>query len=137
MKVLTLSSVLIGALASSAHADNIPTCPTPSGVVAVGLPDGVAPPVRRALQEKFGDIVLPGQQFDATDIVMTGKNRRFIFVWNSGAKWLVATEHGGRGYNDPIYLFNVGDDGKSASLVATQITYPGGVCSVAFSLINR
>ena len=136
MRLAALSSALIGAFATCAHADDIPPCPSPAGISAVVLPDGVTPAVQQTLRQKLGDIALPGERFDVTDIVMTGKTRRFIFVWNSGTKWLVATEHGGRGYNDPIYLYNVSGDGKSASLVATRIAFPGDVCSVASDLIG-
>src|SRR5690348_13328826 len=79
-----------------AKADYIAPCPVPPGVVSVPLPGGLPP----ALRDEIGDIALPNQDFDATDVVMTGRRVRFIFVWNKGSRWLVATEHGGRGYYD-------------------------------------
>lgn len=137
MKHLALCPVMLLALSTMAQADTIPSCSAPTGVTPVDLPSGIAPAVLNALHDKVGDIALPGQPFDDTDIVMTGKSRRLIFVWHTGSKWIVATEHGGRGYNDPIFLYNLSDDGKTASLVATRLSFPGGICADAVSLSKQ
>jgi hypothetical protein len=115
-----------------ARADTIAPCP--AGVTAVQLPDGIAPALQQALHSAVGDIVLPNQQFDAADTGMSGKSRRFIFVWNIGRKWIVATEHGGIGYNDPVFAYDLSGDGKIATLVATRIAFPPSVCSTASAL---
>ena len=135
MRLIAISSAALLSLLVSARADVIPPCATPSGVNSVPLPDGVPSAVNRALQAKLGKIALPGQEFDATDVVGTGISRRFIFAWNSGSKWLVATEHGGRGYNDPIFLFDLSQNGEDVSLLKTQISFPKGVCSAASAMI--
>jgi hypothetical protein len=89
----------------------------------------------RALKEHVGEIVPRGATFDATDVVVTGQSRE-IFVWNAGRRWVVATEHGGRSYNDPIFAYDLGQDGRSASLVAERIAFPETVCATAFSLLT-
>lgn len=93
-------------------------------------------PLLQALKERIGEVAPPGATFDATDVVMTGQNRRLIFVWNLGRKWIVATEHGGRGYNDPIFAYDLDQDGGRATLVQERIAFPDTVCSTAASLLK-
>jgi hypothetical protein len=112
-------------------------CFVPAGVVSVPIPEGVPAVLQSALRGSLGDIALPGEKFDATDIVMTRRSRRFIFVWNVGRRWIVATEHGGRGYNNPIFAYDISDDGETASLVETRIAVPATVCATATSLMRR
>ena len=82
-------SWLIVASAAPAQA----ACPVPPGAVKVALPSGLPPALRDAL---LGDIALPGEPFDATDVYVKGhKHSRYIFVWNIGSRWIVATEQGG------------------------------------------
>ena len=58
----------------------------------VALPSGVPP----ALRGVMGNIALPGEPFDASDVYVKGhKHSRYIFVWNIGNRWIVATEQGG------------------------------------------
>jgi hypothetical protein len=33
--------------------------------------------------------------FDSTDVRVTAKNRRLIFTWTLGTRWIVAIERGG------------------------------------------
>jgi hypothetical protein len=89
-----------------------------------------------ALKRDVGELVAPGERFDATDVVMTGKNRRLIFIWNVGRRWIVATEHGGYGYNNPIFAFDLSQDGRDAALVAEWIAFPRNVCSTALTLLT-
>jgi hypothetical protein len=112
-------------------------CPIPAGVTSVPIPEGVPSVLQSALRSSLGDIALPGEKFDATDIVQTGRRRRFLFAWNLGNRWIVATEHGGRGYNNPIFAYDIGDDGKTASLVETRIANPWTVCVTASKLMLR
>jgi hypothetical protein len=65
----------------------------------------------------------------AIDVVVTGHNRRLIFIWSRGDRWVIATEHGGRGYNDPIFAYAVSSDGLKATLLAERTAYPDTVCS--------
>ena len=53
-------------------------------------PSGLPPPLRNALP---GDIALPDEPFDSTDVYVKGhKHRRYIFVWNIGNRWIVASK---------------------------------------------
>jgi hypothetical protein len=130
-----IASLLVAALVTSAYADFIPPCAVPDGVTSV-LIEHVPPALMQTLKERIGEIVLPNDKFDATDVRVTGRNRRFIFVWNAGKRWVVATEHGGRGYNDPIFAYDLGEDGRSADLIREGIAlFPATVCAVASDLI--
>ena len=122
------------ALVGLAKADFIPPCVLPEGVVSVPL-ESVPPALTQALREQFGEIVAPGEKFDATDIIIVRKNRRFIFFWNIGKKWIVATEHGGLGYNDPIFVYQLGEGDRAAVLTKREIAFPNTVCAVASSLL--
>ena len=93
--------------------------------------------LRDAVKQRLGELVPTNSPFDATDVVTTGHNRRLIFFWTRGHRWVVATEHGGRGYNDPILAYDVSLDGRQASFVAERIAYPNSVCSTAEELLNR
>jgi hypothetical protein len=110
-------------------------CPVPAGAVSVSIPTGLPPALRDALRDQLGEIVSPGEDFDISDAIGSDppRHRRFIFVWNIGKRWLVATEQGGL-YNDPIFVYAVSDDGKTASLIETRIALPPIVCSTATKL---
>jgi hypothetical protein len=127
--------LLAAALIVPAGADVIPSCALRKGVVSTSLQKGAPPALLRALEQHVGEIVPPGARFDATDIVEAGHTRREIFVWNVGRRWVVATEHGGRGYNNPIFAFDLSQDGRSATLVQERIVFPETVCATAFDLL--
>jgi hypothetical protein len=128
--------LLATALSSLARADIIPPCALPNGVAAKSLENDAPPALLRALSERVGELVPPGGRFDATDVLVTGKNRRLIFVWNAGQRWIVATEHGGRGYNDPIFVYDLSDDGRTATLVLERLAFPNTVCTTATKLVG-
>ena len=111
------------ALISSARADVIPSCAVPNGASSMSLQTGAPPVLLRALKEHVGELVRPGGKFDATDVVETGKNRRLIFVWNVGRRWIVAIEHGGYAYNDPILAYDLSRDGRSVTLSEERIGF--------------
>jgi hypothetical protein len=90
--------------------------------------------VEKALREVTGDIALPGEDFDATDLVMTGRSWRYIFAWQSGGRWLIATEHGGIGYNDPIFVYRYEKGDQKAILLEKKTAFPPTVCQIATSL---
>ena len=128
--------LLAAASITPATADDIPRCALPKGAVSASPQDDLPPALLRALEEHVGKIVPPGAEFDATDVVRTGQNRRMIFVWNVGRRWIVATEHGGLGYNDPIFAYDLSQDGRSATLVQERVALPQTVCATASSLIG-
>ena len=93
--------------------------------------------LRDAVKQKLAYLVPSTVPFDATDVVMTGHNRRLIFIWVRGSVWVVATEHGGRGYNDPILAYQLDSKGLQVKLVAERIAVPDTVCSTAEELLNQ
>jgi hypothetical protein len=125
--------LLVAALVVLARADYFPPCAPPQHVVLVPLKQ-VPRALMEALRENLGEIVAPGEIFDATDVVLTGRNRRFIFFWRDGKKWIVATEHGGFAYNNPIFLYHLGESERKAVLTAQKIAFPKTVCAVASEL---
>ena len=116
-------------------ADTIPPCNAPSGVASFSLgnlPHGLA----SSLKDQLGELVPPDAPFDATDVVVTGFNRRLIFIWNAGRRWIVATEHGGIGYSDPIFAYEVNPQSGGATLIAERTAFPDTVCATAQALLN-
>ena len=113
-------------------------CRLPAGVTERSFPNGVPMALRNAIKDRVGEIVPPGEKFDKTDVVVTepAKFRRTIFVWVRGARWVIATEHGGRAYNNPIFVFDVNNDGLEATLVNETIAFPDSVCAVALRQIE-
>jgi hypothetical protein len=128
-----LGGVVVFLITAFARADDIAPCSPPEEMSSASIPDGVPP----ALQDQLGQIALPGAQFDATDIVSTGSSRRYLFVWHRESRWIVATEHGGRGYNDPILVYDLSADGKVAKLVRRLISEPSAVCTDAAAMSKQ
>ena len=116
--------------------DAIPACSLPAGVVSHSDQRDLPQALRDAVKQKLGELVPPGAQFDATDVVMTGHNRRLIFIWVPGNRWVIATEHGGYGYNDPILAYTVNPNESQATLVAERVAFPRSVCSTAEDLLS-
>ena len=127
---------MAGALAMSAStAPAQAACPVPPGAVKVALPSGLLPALRKALP---GDIALPGEPFDSTDVYVKGhKHRRYIFVWNIGSRWIVAMEQGGIALRAAIFVYDLGKNGKTAALIDQRITFPESVCAAATKLAGR
>jgi hypothetical protein len=125
------SAILAAFIAGAALADIAPACPSPPGAKAVSLENA---PV--ALRKLFGDYAPPGAYFDSGDVVITGQNRGLIFIWGRGDRWIVATEHGGRGSDNPIFAFHVSPDGSSARQLSGSIAGPNTVCSTALRMMG-
>lgn len=117
--------------------DVIPACRLPKGVAFYSDQKDMPVALRDAVKQKLGKLVPPNSPFDATDVVITGHNRRLIFIWARGYRWVVATEHGGRGYNDPILGYEVSPNGQQATLIAERIAGPTSVCLTAEKLLNE
>jgi hypothetical protein len=117
--------------------DVIPGCRVPDGAVAHSDGRGLPAPLTDAIKQKLGYLVPPNVPFDATDVVRTGHNRRLIFIWNRGDVWVVATEHGGIGYNDPILAYKLDSKGFQARLIAERVAAPKTVCSTSQELLNQ
>jgi len=129
-------SLFVAAPIASARADIIPVCTLPSNVTSATSLNEAPAALRQALKERVGGIVAPDEKFDSTDIVLTGRNRHLIFVWNVGRRWIVATEHGGRGYNDPIFAYDLSEDSQTATLVEERTAFPNTVCAAASGLLS-
>jgi hypothetical protein len=131
---VTLVVLAMTAPAIPAQAAAISECPAPQGAIEVALPSGLPP----ALSDKMGTIALPGEPFNAIDVYVKGlPNRRYIFVWNIGARWVVATEQGGIALRSAIFLYDLGKDGKTATLIDRRIGSPTNVCGSATELAGR
>jgi hypothetical protein len=135
---MTWICIMAGALAMAAsgapaQAAAIQGCPAPPGAVKVALPSGLPPALRHAM----GNIALPGKPFNAIDIYVKGQpNRRYIFVWNVGARWIVATEQGGIALRSAIFVYDLGKDGKTSTLIDKRIGFLNNVCGAATRLAD-
>ena len=108
-------------------------CPAPPGGVKVALPSGL--PV--ALRDKMGKIALPGEPFNAIDIyVREQPNRRYIFVWNIGTRWIIAMEIGGIALRSAVFVYDLGKDGKTVTLIHERMGI-NNVCGVATKLATE
>ena len=126
---LTMAAFAVAAQAA------ISDCPVPRGAVNVALPSGLPPALRDALP---GDIALPGEPFDTTDVYVKGhKHRRYIFVWNIGSRWIVATEVGGIALHAAVSIYDLGKDGKTVTPIDNRMTSPTYVCAVATKLAGK
>jgi hypothetical protein len=126
------ASLFVMVLTAAARAGTISPCTPPNNVSLTMSLNEVPAALRQALKQHVGDIVAPDEKFDATNVIVTGRNRRLIFIWNVGKRWIVATEHGGRVYNRPIFAYDLSQDGLSATLVQETI----GGCGEAVSLLG-
>ncbi len=127
---------LASALVGPAQADTIPPCRPPRGVVARAPTEPRTLLVLATLRQRLGEIAAPDAEFDSTDIVETGVGRRLIFVWQKGPLWVVATEHGGRGYNDPIFMLRFGQEDSTPELVGAKLAFPDSVCKTVRAVIG-
>ena len=120
-----------------AHADVIPPCRAPAGVVSATLTDGHAPAVLvKALRDQLGPMAGPGRPFNATDVVTPGEpGRRFILLWGLGPRWVVAYEQGGIAYYDEAVAFQF--SGARATKVGAKQAEPPTICAAAHALIGR
>ena len=134
---IVTSFAATASLIAAAKADNIPACSAPPGVQSVAQLSVTPVALQRSLRDTVGNIVPAGEPFDATDVTTVGRFRRLIFIWNAGRRWIVATEHGGIAYNDPIFAYVLSEDGRQATLVETVEALPNTVCAKATTLIQK
>jgi hypothetical protein len=128
---VVLAMTVSGALAQAAASRN---CPVPPGAVNVALPSGLPP----ALRGVMSDIALPGEPFDSSDVYVKGhKYRRYIFVWNAGARWIAAIEQGGIALRTEVLAYNLGKDGKTATWINKGAEFTNDVCGAATKLAGR
>jgi hypothetical protein len=122
------------ASAASAQSAAIQDCPAPPGAIGVALPSGLPP----ALRDKMGKVALPGERFNAIDVYVKGQpSGRYIFVWNIGTRWIAATEQGGIALRSAIFSYDLGKDGKAATLIDQLIGFSNNLCAAATELVKR
>ena len=120
-----------GALAQAAASRS---CPAPPGAVDVALSSGLPP----ALRGVMGDIALPGEPCDSSDVYVKGhKYRRYIFVWSAGARWIVAIEQGGIALRTAVLAYTLSKDGKTATRINKGAEFTNDVCGAAIKLAGR
>jgi hypothetical protein len=132
---VAIASAILALFAIYAIADAAPSCAPPPGTVSVPLKQ-VPSILLQTIIDNVGEIAPPMGRFDRTDVVMVGRNRRFAFFWKADNKWIVATEHGGFAYNNPIFLYDLGGDEQKAVLTAQAIAAPNTLCAVASDLLS-
>ncbi|MGZ5986828.1 MAG: hypothetical protein ACXWK7_18035, partial [Caulobacteraceae bacterium] len=86
--------------------------------------------LRAALAHDLGTYVPPGAAFDATDVVRVGVNRRLLWVRRRGTRWVAAFERGGRAYNNPYLVYEMGYDGQSIAGVRGGVAFPATICQI-------
>lgn len=122
---IVAGALWITASATSASAG----CPVPPGVVQVALPSGLPAELSKAV----GEIALPGEPFDTTDVYVKGhKHQRYFFVWHSGNRWIVAAEVGGIALRASVSVYDLSR--KDKPLVEERMTVPSRACAVATQL---
>ena len=100
-------------MAAPASAYELQRCRPPAGVSEFLKLSDAPGEIRQSLKKRAGDIVNPGEPFDATDVVTHGAHFwRLVFIWHRGSRWVVATEHGGIAYGNPIFAFDLREDGQ-------------------------
>ena len=128
MKSIFLLTALLAAAGPAPAA-----CKLPKDTVNVALPSGLPPALRNAM----GDVAMPGEPFDTTDVYIKGhRHSRYIFVWNLGKRWIVATEQGGIALFVVVFVYEIGKNDK-AVLIERRNTSEGGVCATATRLAGR
>lgn len=134
--LMTSASLFLSVSLGVARAEAVPPCDPPAGIVSKPLGAATPAGLLAAVKKDLGDLAAPGEAFDATDVVKTGRSRRLIFAWNQGTRWVLATEHGGRGYNNPILAYDVSADGAKATLVEKRIVFVPTYCATAKELLR-
>jgi len=83
------------------------------------------------MKAQDGEIVDVGAPFDTGDVIIIGKHRRLVFVWNRAARWVIATEEGGIAYSSPVLAYDLAPDGRTATLVQKIAAYPNDFCEAS------
>ena len=133
------ATVIIGCalLTACVKQDPIGRCSPPdSDTKTLVFPGGMPAILLRSFRQYVGDIAAPGENFDTTDVVRVGRNRRVIFVWNRGAEYVIATEQGGIVYNNPVFLYRIDPQNSAARLESEKVTFPASVCAVSRRLLG-
>ena len=134
--LLVAIGVVFASSPAMAEGPTLPDCQTPAGAERTSSLDRVPNAVRNILDQYFKEqVVNAGADFDVTDVVSDDPPHfvRFIFAWRAGDRWLVAVEHGGYAYSDPVLLFAPTDGG--IALAKTEDANPYTLCATATQLL--
>jgi len=123
-------------LAISAHSGDA-CIPKDSHVKALSYPNDIPGVLLEVLTNHVGEIAPPRGMFNPSDVIRKGiPDRRVMFVWNRGTRYVIASEHGGIGYNNPIFLYEVDQKNNTATLISEQIAdSDAAICKLSNSLI--
>jgi len=131
-----LATLLSGlTVADGAEAEILPVCSVPAGVAALPVDDPITQAIVASLSTG-SRMAMPGEPFNPGDVMQPGlSNRRLVFVWQSKGRAIAVTEHGGRGYYNPVFAFDVSERGNRVAIVATQNAFPSTACQIARDMI--
>ena len=132
-----LAAAFSSAIACMPAAANTSFCEPAGNVRVVSTTDPTATLIIGSLRDKLGEMALPTETFNPSDVYQVGvARRRLIFMWSSEQRWVAATERGGRGYNNPVFAFDVSADRKSVRLVNSDVGFRSTICSTVNRLIT-
>lgn len=107
-------------------------CFPPNSVEARSFPDEIPSLLLKALTERYGSFVRAGEDFNEFDVRLANRSdRRIIFVWQWADRWVFATEHGGRAYNNPVLVYQLDSQAEKATFLKEDIAYVPTVCDTA------
>lgn len=137
-KVLLCSAIAFSLAPASAGEANRPACEAPAGALAVSWEKDVPPAVVQALKKAAGagEISAPGGPFNAIDVMDGRPDKRVMFVWHSGSRWVVATEQGGFAYYNRVFAFDLSKEPDNAALAEERDARPSTLCETAVSLLQ-
>ncbi len=120
--LLTLASMPTAALC-----DEPPRCTAPPGTLEVksqrDFPAAIAADLSSHIidyqQDGSPKMADPGQPFASTDLISRGlPNRRLIFAWSVGPRWVIGYEVGARGYHYEMVVYQLSSAGDHAEVLA-------------------
>lgn len=132
-KIALCALLVLGAIPASAWAENLPPCPVPDDVRVRSFPKEIPRPLLAALSEKYGAFAGPGEPFNSGDVILSGSppQRRIVFAWERGTRWVFATEHGGIGYNNPVLVYELTPESGKARFLKEEFRFGETLCETA------
>ena|ERR1700722_5321556 len=132
---LLAAAILVSA--SLAVAVSTKDCPLPAGAQEAAYPDDIPQSVLQEFRVHVPKIAGIGERFSATDVVTANlPSRRLIFVRHLGPKWVIAYEHGGRGYHEHVIAYLLDAANGDANLTFNIVALPETVCRAASSWLT-
>jgi hypothetical protein len=136
-KVLLCLLAALALTPAAAQEGGISACPLPKRAQATSwarAPESLYWSVIRV----EGDILPPGAPLEAANPrnPATGYDRRVMFVWRFGLRWVVATEHTRYGYYNYVLAFDLSPDLQHAALAERRDATPSTLCAAAAGLLE-